>query len=231
MAGKQRPGYVLYGSRSSGSAAIEAALERVKSPYRIVDAATWRKKDDAATFAQLQRINPLHQVPTLVTPDGTVLSESAAILIHLGLLHPRARLLPADASQRAQAIRAMVFIAANCYAAIGIIDYPERWHGKGDKAADERLRKGARRRLHKLWSVFADTFAADAGKNNAGFLFGASPGAADLLAAIVSRWSGARKYLARQRPEFHALLERIEAHPGVAPVIERHWGAGAVSGL
>ena len=228
-AGK-RAGYVLFGSRNSGSAAVEAALEMAKAPYRIVDAATWRKKDDAATFAQLQRANPLHQIPTLVCPDGTVLAESAAILIHLGLAHPRAKLLPADRSQRAQAIRAMVFIAANCYAAIGVIDYPERWHGKGDKDADERLRKGARRRLHTLWCVFADTFAADAAKKKSAFLFGEQPGAADLLAAVVSRWSGARKHLAGQRPVFHALLERIEAHPRVAPVIERHWGAGLVTG-
>lgn len=228
-AGK-RTTYVLYGSRNSGSAAVEAALELAKVPYRIVDAATWRKKDDAATFAQLQRVNPLHQIPTLVCADGTVLSESAAILIHLGLAHPRARLLPADAVQRAQAFRAMVFIAANCYAAIGVIDYPERWHGKGDKQADERLRRGAQRRLHQLWGVFADTFAADAAKKEAAFLFGEQPGAADLLAAVVSRWSGTRKHLARQRPAFHAMLERIEAHPRVAPVIERHWGAGPVQG-
>ena len=225
--GQKAREYVLYGSRNSGSAAVEAALEVARAPYRIVSAATW---DKTTAFDELKRVNPLHQIPTLVTPDGTVLSESAAILIHLGLAHPRAKLLPADASQRAQAIRAMVFIAANCYAAIGVIDYPERWHGKGDKEADERLRKGARRRLHKLWCVFADTFIADAESTKAAFLFGTHPGAADLLAAVVSRWSGTRKHLARQRPAFHALLEHVEAHPNVAPVIERHWGAGSVSG-
>jgi GST-like protein len=216
--------YVLYGSRNSGSAAVEAALELARAPYRIVSAATW---DKTAAFEELKRANPLHQIPTLVCPDGTVISESAAILIHLGLTHPRSKLLPANASQRAQAIHAMVFVATNCYAAIGVIDYPERWHGKGDKDADERLRNGARRRLHKLWSVFADNFAAD---KKAGFLFGEQLGAADLLAAVVSRWSGTRKHLAKQRPALHAMLERIEAHPTVAPVIERHWGAGTVSG-
>jgi GST-like protein len=222
---KKRAGYVLFGSRNSGSAAVEAALEMAKAPYRIVDAATWKK---TAAFKELKRVNPLHQIPTLVCPDGTALSESAAILIHLGLAHPRAKLLPANASQRAQAIRAMVFIAANCYAAIGVIDYPERWHGKGDKQADERLRKGARRRLHKLWCVFADTFAADAAKKKAAFLFGEQPGAADLLAAVVSRWSGTRKHLAKQRPAFHALLERVEAHPKLLAVFDRHWGQGPV---
>jgi GST-like protein len=33
--------YVLYGSRNSGSAAVEAALEVARVPYRIVSAATW----------------------------------------------------------------------------------------------------------------------------------------------------------------------------------------------
>jgi GST-like protein len=216
--------YTLYGSRNSGSAAVEAALEIARVPYRIVNAASW---DKSSARAQLKRVNPLMQIPTLVTPDGSVLTESAAILIHLALAHPRAGLLPRDPALRAQALRALVFIAANCYAAIGIIDYPARWLGKGDEAADERLRKGARKRLHKLWELFADTFAGTLAPD--GFLFGAAhPGAADLLAAVVSRWSGARKHLARRRPALHALLERVEAHPKVAAVFQRHWGAGPV---
>ncbi len=222
-AGK-RAGYVLFGSRNSGSAAVEAALEMAKAGYRIVDAATWRKKEGAATFAQLQRVNPLHQIPTLVCADGTVLTESAAILIHLALVHPRARLLPADAARRAQALRALVFIAANCYAAIGVLDYPERWLGQRDKGANESLRKGARKRLHAMWLVFADTCA----RGETRFLFGAQPGAADILAAVVSRWSGARKHLAAHRPALHALLERVEAHSKLSAVFDRHWGQGLV---
>jgi GST-like protein len=216
--------YLLFGSRNSGAAAVECALEMAKAPYRVVDAATWRKKDDPKTFARLQRANPLHQVPTLVCPDGTVLTESAAILIHLALAHPRARLLPANAAARAQALRALVFIAANCYSNIGLLDYPERWLGKSDKAGNERLRKGARRRLHAMWTVFADS-VVPAPKR---FLFGAQPGAADILAAVVSRWSGGRKHLAARHPAMHAVMERVEAHPVLAPVFTRHWGAGPV---
>lgn len=216
--------YTLYGSRNSGSAMVEAALALAKAPYRIVSAATWDKK---SALAELKRVNPLHQIPTLVTPDGTAVSESAAILIHLGLVHPRAQLLPADASQRATALRALVFIAANCYSAIGIIDYPERWLGKSDQDANERLRAGARRRLHRMWSTFADTFVGE--REPSPFLFGERVGAADLMAAVVSRWSDARKHLAKHRPALAALVDRVEAHPVVAPVIARHWGAGLVS--
>ena len=213
--------YTLYGSRGSGSAAVEAALEVARAPYRIFNAASWDKK---SARAELKRVNPLQQIPTLVCPDGTVLTESAAILIHLGLAHPRSGLLPRDAAARAQALRALVFIAANCYAAIGIIDYPARWLGKADEAMLEQLRRGMRRRLHKLWSLFADTFATGDGP----FLFGEAISAADLLAAVVSHWSGARKHLARQRPESFALLERVEAHPKLAAVFARHWGDGPV---
>lgn len=206
----------LYGSRGSGSAAVEAALVRCGVEYRLVRASTW--EDDSAQ-AELRSVNPLGQIPTLRLEDGSVLTESAAILIHLGLVHPQSGLLPADAAARAQAIRGLVYIAANCYAAIGVIDYPERWCAGGDAATHERIRAGTRTRLHECWDRFADQFGAPAD----GYLGGAQPGALDYLAAVVSRWSGARKHLAGSRPALSALLQRIDAHPSAAAVFARHW--------
>ena len=55
------------------------------------------------------------------------------------------------------------------------------------------------------------------------WLSGAQPGALDFLAVVVSRWSGARAHLAASRPDFHALLQRLQAHPAVAPVWQAHW--------
>ena len=203
----------LYGAAGSGSAAIEAALVLCGADYRVVTAATWAA--DPA-LDELRRANPLQQIPTLVLADGSVLTESAAILIHLGLTYPASNLLPPDPAARAQAIRALVYIAANCYAAIGVIDYPERWCA--DPAATESLRSGARARLHRYWDVFADTFAAPQP-----FFGGAAPGAQDILAAVVSRWSGARTHLQRARPALHALVGRVDSHPALAPVFARHW--------
>ena len=114
--------HILYGATGSGSAAIEAALTLCDLPYRVVNAATW---EPASALAELAQANPLQQIPTLVLPEGgAVLTESAAILIHLGLAVPASGLLPAAPLARGQAIRGLVFIAANCYAAIGVIDYP-----------------------------------------------------------------------------------------------------------
>ncbi len=209
--------FTLYGAKGSGSAAIEAALGLCGADYRVVTAATW--EPDSA-LAELRVANAMQQVPTLGLEDGSVLSESAAILIHLGLTHPASGLLPQDAAARAQAIRGLVFIAANCYAAIGVIDYPERWCGEAGDAVMDTLRRGARARLHHYWDVFADTFGAPEP-----FFGGQAPGALDLLAAVVSRWSGARAHLQRMRPALHALVRRVDVQPAVAPVFARHWPA------
>ena len=206
--------HVLFGSNGSGSAAIEIALSVAGLPYRVVRASTW--EPDSA-LDELAQVNPLRQIPTLQLPDGSVLSESAAILIHLGLTEPASGLLPEAASARVQAIRGLVYIAANCYAAIGVCDYPERWCADIDDSARERILRGARAQLHRSWDLFADQFPARP------WLSGQAPGALDFLAAVVSRWAGARKHLAGSRPEFLATLKRIEAHAAVAPVFARHW--------
>jgi GST-like protein len=211
--------YTLYGKAGSGSAAVEAALVVAREPFRIVETASWAQNN---AYADLLEVNPLGQVPTLVLDDGSALSESAAILIHLGTAHPGSRLLPEKMSERAQAVRGLVFIAANCYSAISIIDYPARWcqDADSDEKLQERIRAGSRARLHRHWEMFADVFPARP------YLNGNDLGALDLLAAVVSKWSGSRQHLERHRPAFHEALMRIEDHPDVAPVFARNWPPG-----
>lgn len=209
-----KPIHTLYGTRGSGSASTEMGLRACGLKYQVVRASTW--EPDSA-LAELRQVNPLQQIPTLVLPDGTVLSESAAILIHLGLAHPKAQLLPKDASARASALRGLVFIAANCYSAISISDYPERWTTSKGKVAHEQIREATRKQLHAHWDMFADMFT---GKP---YLSGEQPGALDFLAVVVSKWSGTRAHLKSRQPKFFATLQRTEAHDRVAPVIAEHW--------
>jgi GST-like protein len=206
--------YTLYGTRGSGSAAIEIALAACRQRFERITASSWEPE---SAQSELARLNPMRQIPTLVLPDGSVLTESAAILIHLGLAHPISGLLPKPSAARAQAIRGLVFIAANCYSAISIIDYPERWTSATTKAAQDKVRQSARRRLHRHWEVFADAFT------DTPYLTGAAPGALDFLAAVVAGWSGTRPHLAKARPRLAATLRRIDAHALVKPVFAAHW--------
>ena len=209
--------YTLYGMDESGSCMIEIALQRCAVPWRRIDASSWAEGEGSD---ELARINPLKQIPTLVTPDGQVLTESAAILIHLGLEFPASDLL---ASNRAQLLRGLVYIAANCYSAIGIIDYPQRWLGHADEAVQAQLTTGTRRYLHHAWVVFAEQFADQLfAPNNV-------PNALGIMAAAVSRWDEAREVLSNLAPGFAQTLAQIDADPVVAPVFARHWPEWKVS--
>ena len=147
--------YTLFGFKGSGSASVECALELTGVPYRIVETASWEQND---ALAELERVNPLKQIPTLQLPDGTVLTESAAILMHLGFTFPQSGLLSDDPNERDLALRGLVYIAANCYSCITVIDYPERFTTQADDAARAAVRAGAKERLHKHWDIFADLY-------------------------------------------------------------------------
>ncbi|TLG93120.1 glutathione S-transferase [Pseudomonas edaphica] len=203
--------YTLYGIDESGSCMIEIALQRCAVAWRRIDASSW---EDGEGSDALARINPLKQIPTLVTPEGQVLTESAAILIHLGLEFPASELL---AGNRAQILRGLVYIAANCYSAVGIIDYPQRWLGNVDDAVQAQLISGTRRYLHQAWVVFAEQFADQL------FAPGNVPNALGIMAAAVSRWDAAREVLNNLAPGFAQTLARVDADPVVAPVFARHW--------
>ncbi len=209
--------WTLYGSNGSGSAAVEAALLRCAVPFRRVVASTW---EPGPGLDELLRVNALGQIPALQFDDGQVMTESAAILIQLGLLFPQSGLLPADPGARAQALRGLVYIAANCYAAIGVSDYPQRWLPEASKPAQLRLQQGARARLHTLWELFADQFPAPVD-----FYAGSRPGALDLLAAVVSRWSGTRAHLQARRSALSALVQRVDGDPEFRDLFLTHWPA------
>ncbi len=206
----------LFGSPGSGSAAIEMALRAASLEYELVRASSW---EPASERKRLLGVNPLGQIPTLVLLDGTVLTESAAILISLGLQYRMAGLLPEADVERALALRGLVFIAANCYPAVSVSDYPDRWTTSTSSQAREQVRQAARRQLHRSWDIFADTFGSKH------LLSVERPGALAFLAVVVSQWSGSRAHLRVSRPAFFETLGRLEAHPRIAEVLRLHRAA------
>ncbi len=68
----------LYGAEGSGSIAAEAALTLLSVPYDLIEGATWA---EGTARDRVAPANPMRQVPTLVFPDGEIMTESAAILV------------------------------------------------------------------------------------------------------------------------------------------------------
>lgn len=185
------------------------ALKAAAAPYTIVRASSW----EPVTLPTLLKVNPLGQIPTLVWDDGTIQTESAAILISLGLAYPRSGLLPRSEAAQRSAIRGLVFIAANCYAAVSVIDLPQRWTASKTRVARGRVQQAARAQLHSHWDVFVDVFAEHESLNPG------SPGALAYLAVVASRWSGTRAHLKSSRSAFYQRLQRLERDTIISAVL------------
>jgi maleylpyruvate isomerase len=93
------------GWRSSASWRVRwaLALKRIAHESVLVDIARGEQHSILAS------LNPMRSVPTLELDDGSVLTESVAIIEWLEETHPRPALLPADPRERAH-VRELVQI-------------------------------------------------------------------------------------------------------------------------
>src|SRR5262245_20550212 len=105
--------YTLYSHDGSGGFAVEAALVKAGASHKLVSVDTGKGEQNKPEFVA---INPMRQVPALTLPDGTVMTESAAIVVHLAHAFPDKGLAPKPATPaHARFLRWMFFMAANLY--------------------------------------------------------------------------------------------------------------------
>jgi maleylacetoacetate isomerase len=96
--------------RSSAAYRTRIALNLKGIAYEMVS--IHLTKDGGKQFSpEFKAINPQMRVPALELPDGTVLTQSLAIIDYLDETHPEPPFLPADPSERAQ-VRAFAQVIA-----------------------------------------------------------------------------------------------------------------------
>ncbi|MEM6992937.1 MAG: glutathione S-transferase family protein [Myxococcota bacterium] len=219
-------GYVLYGANGSGSSIVEIALAEIGADYalEIVDAANAAHRD--AAYAA---VNPHRKLPTLVTPEGDTLTESAAIAITLAERHPDSGLLPPPASAaRARALRWMLFAAAELYPIVEIMDHPERF------APDEATRPGVRDTALQIWRSRWRTVEGSLGEASAAadsapagpFLLGQTFCVADVYLAALSRWDLEADWRAANIPKLERLAAAVAKRPKIRELWPKHFPAG-----
>jgi GST-like protein len=111
----------------------------------------------------------------------------------------------------------MQFAAASVYFPVGVADYPARWTTGADEASQQAVQDAAIARMKVGWDVIAAQHAGTP------FFLGERPHVCDVYLANLSRWWKMRDYLQERHPAFHALMQRVDALPDVAPVWARHW--------
>lgn len=115
--------------RSSTSTRLRAALNLKGLDYEY---RSYPLKAGAAETPEYLRINPQGLVPALELDDGSVLTQSLAIIEWLDETHPAPPLLPGDALERAH-LRAMAYsIACEIHPLnnLRVLQYIEREHGQ-----------------------------------------------------------------------------------------------------
>ena len=220
-----KPAYTIYGALGSGSVPVEAALTLLRQPYAVVEAPTW---EGAVEQAKVAGVNPLKQIPALVTPDGETITESAAILIWLADRFPEARLAPSlDSPRRAQFLRWMVFVPASIYSLFWVRDAPSRLAGP-DVEAQARIKAATAERIADCWTMMESQL--EPGR----YLLGDDLTVLDLYVAVVSRWGPRRQRFYQVAPRMSEVVRRVDADPRLAdfwaerfPFVEGWEGQGA----
>lgn len=202
--------YKIYGRPGSGSLAVQVALEELNAPYERVWVGT-----EPADVARYRATNPTGRVPALVLPDGTVMFESAAMLIHLADSQAQSSLAPQPGTSRhAVFLQWMVFLSANVYEAVLRMYYPARYSTRGEADADAIRERGT-----------ADFCAhlAIIGQAMNPYVLGAEYSIADAYLYMLAGWySGDKAQLYASVPALQTHAKLVSARAAVAKVEADH---------
>jgi GST-like protein len=202
--------YKLYGWPGSGSFAVQVALEEIGAPYERI----WVAREPEA-LAEFRKLNPTGRSPALGLPDGSILFESAAMLIHLAGAHGEARLAPPPGTvAHARFLQWIVFLSANVYESVLRIYYAERYSTRGSDDAAAIAGK-ATEDYHAQLALLSQSLAP--------YVLGGEYSLADAYLYMLASWSpGDPGELHRRLPKIGAHAALVKARPAVAKVETDH---------
>lgn len=204
--------YTLHARNQAGSMAPEALLAVLGVPHQCVTVA--RNASGAYPDAFL-RLNPRGEVPTLVLPDGTVMTESAAIMIHLADLHPGAGLAPPHGTpERASYLRWFLYLATTLYMSDLRFFYPERY--TDDPSGAAAIRSRAADHMRQEYAVYA------AALGEGPFFLGPRLSALDIYAAMICTWAPDVPVLFATHPHLRRMHDAVLENEAIRAVWQRN---------
>ncbi len=201
---------ILYGSQSTASLVVHWLLIElgVEHELRMLDFDKHEQKSP-----EYLKLNPQGRVPTLLI-DGQVLTESAAISMHLADLYPQAGLAPAIGTPARAAYYRWMF-----FGAYTLMPAYRGWFYPDEPAGAENIDKAkatSRAVLESAWRQVNDHLEA-----NGPYLLGENRSAADFLFTMLMRWSRNMPKPTDAWPALHAHAQRMKALPSFREVYAR----------
>ena len=201
--------YKLYNRDGSGGFVVEVALVLAGASFELVKLDSKPGVPLPETFRE---INPWGQIPVLILPDGTFITESAAIAVHLAACHADKKLAPpVGTSAHAVFLRWVVFMSVNLYECVLRAGYADRY--TTDPSGAPALSEAAMQRFGEgLRTIEAEL---DPGP----FIQGSTMTLADVYLAMLFNWYRGDESF----PRVMLLRETVARHGVVAPIWQRHF--------
>ena len=198
--------YKLFYAPGSAAMAPHAVLEEIGAPHELVLVNLEKRAHQRPEYLKL---NPKGRVPVLVDGDF-VLTESAAIIMHLTDMHPDAKLAPAPGTrERAHWYQWLLYLSNTLQPAFLEYFYPDRTF-PGAPNTQQQLKASAERRLAGMF-IYIDAELASRGP----YLLGETFSAADIFLHMLARWSRWFDKPAYRYLHIKQLTDRVKARPAV----------------
>jgi glutathione S-transferase len=191
---------------------VELFLRLLDLPWQAVDVDLRRAEQKRPEFLAL---NAFGQVP-VIDDDGTIVSDSNAILVYLALCYASPSWLPRDAAGAARVQRWLS-------AAAGLLAFGAARARVVQLFGLPQDPQDAIDRAHSLCRVIEQTLALEAMP----FITGAEPTIADLALYAYTAHAPEGNVSLDAYPMLRAWLERIEALPGFAAIPASRIGLAA----
>jgi len=204
--------YKLYWAKMTGAIAPQVLLEEIGAEYEkiVLDLESEENQDP-----EFLAINPMAQIPALVLPDGTLMTESAAMVLQICDRHPEAKLAPpAGSSESARFARWLFFMATNLYTTDLRLYYADRFTSDPDGV--EGVQQAGRADMDRYFAILND--ALDPGP----YLLGQTFSAVDIYLWMLAQWHPEIPLLLEENPRIRQLVDLVQARPAVAWVWSEH---------
>jgi glutathione S-transferase len=204
--------YRLYGWRQTGSMAPEAAFAEAGVDYNFVPIS--RKTNENLT-EDFRKINPRQQLPALMLPDGSIMTEGAAMLLHIGDAFPEASLIPKPGSSaRAQHDRWLAYFAVNVHEGELRQIRPGRYTTEPNGAGG--VKAAADAYVERHFQIYNDNLGTGP------YLFGDHFTMIDIYVWMLAQWTE-QPWLEKHCPKVKRLADTAMARPLIAPVQKAHF--------
>ena len=192
------------------SVAAAIALEEAGLAHELVPVDMAGGEQNSESYLKL---NPKGRVPLLATDDGTLLTETGAILEYIAACAPDAGLVPADPVAAAQMRSVMYYMASTMHVNHAHNRRGHRWARKPESFAD-------------MTAMVPETMAASAAffQNDClqgDWVLGDTFSLADIYAFVVCSWLESDGVSLDDFPGIAAFIERMRSRASVRAVAEK----------